>query len=346
MNLLNINLQLKKKFPANYLFFISQLRKTEGPEEKARIYIGLCTLVFFSFGLSYDTVSYLLTGTYLLANVNTASLLMFWTLAFLFRREKISVCTALTWLFFTVQTNVVVSIIYNCAYVIGSNNFIIYHDLYIGFLVCILAALTIRRGKVHILCILPLTALGIGLSISSPVSLIEFFPSLCLAYASPPVFLARIRVYLWNSLREKEQLLKEKQAMCKLMGMNEQQWDLLIDTVQIPRVSKEQTQELFDTLQNAISDQLVVKAKQLMASEEQVEQINRKKGLRLTAREVQLCGLIVEGKSVAEISAILHVMKSSVRAYRTHLRKKLKLAPENDLKVFLIQLITEEMNKN
>ena len=35
MNLFNINLQFKKKFPANYLFFISQLRKTEGPEEKA-----------------------------------------------------------------------------------------------------------------------------------------------------------------------------------------------------------------------------------------------------------------------------------------------------------------------
>lgn len=345
MNLSNINRIYKKKFQGSYRFFIFQLKKAEDPEEKARFYISICTLVFFFFGLSYDMGSYILTGDFLPATVNIASLSVFLSLTFLFRREKISVGTTLTWLLFSVQANVSVSIIYNCIHDIGTGYFII-HDLCIGFLVCILAALTLKRGKVHILCTLPLTALGAGLGICSPISLLQFFPSLCLAYASPPVFLTRIRNYLWNSLREKERLLKEKQAMCKLMGMNEQQWDLLIDAVQVPRVPKEQAEELFETLQNAISDQLVVKAKQLLASEEQVEQINRKKGLRLTAKEVQLCGLIVEGKSVAEISAILHVQKSSVRAYRTRLRTKLELTPENDLKVFLMQLITEEMNKS
>lgn len=346
MILSHIKQFFKKQFPADYLSITSRFNKAEDPETKVRLHIYIYTSVFFFLGLSYDTGSYLLAENYLLANVNITSLSLFLSLAFLFKWKKISIHTALTGLLFTIQANVSFSIVHKCIYIIGTDNFIIYHDLYIGFLVCILAALTLRKRKVYLLCTLPLAALGTGLMICSPISLIHFFPNLCLAYVSPPIFLTYIRTYLWKSLREKERLLQEKQAVCKLMGMNKRQWDLLIDAVQVPRVPKEQAQELFDTLQNAISDQLVVKAKQLLVSEELVGLVNKKKELHLTAKEVQLCGLIVEGKSIAEISAIQHIKRSSVRAYRTRLRTKMKLTPGEDLEAHLMQLITEKVNED
>lgn len=336
----------RKKNPSNFRFIFSQLRKAKDPEEKARIYISICTLIFFSLGLSYDMVSYILLKAWLLANINCLTLAVFVVLTFLFHWEKLSIRTVLTLLLFSIQANVSFSIIYNFLFEKGNNSFITFHDLGIGFLVCMLAALTLEKKRVYVLCTLPLTSLITGLAISSPISLIQFFPSLCLAYATPPVFLAHIRVYLWNSLREKERLLQEKQAVCKYMGMNEQQWDLLIDAVQLPRIPKEQAQELFGTLQDAISDQLVAKAKQLLASEEQMGRINRKKELRLTAKEVQLCGLLIEGKSVAEISAIQHIKKSSVRANRTRLRGKLALQKGDDLEAYLMQLIANEMKES
>lgn len=346
MNLSYTKQTYRKQFPSYFLFIFSQLRKAKDPEEKARVYISICTLIFFFLGLSYDMMSYILLKTWLLANINFLTLTAFVVLTFLFHREKLRICTVLTLLLFSIQINVSFSIIYTFILEKGNYSFIILHDLGIGFLVCMLAALTLEKKRVYVLCTLPLTSLITGLSLLSPISLMQFLPSLCLAYATPPVFLAHIRVYLWNSLREKERLLQERQAVCKFMGMNEHQWDLLIDAMQLPRIPKEQAQELFETLQSAISDQLVVKAKQLLATEEQVGRINRKKGLRLTAREVQLCGLIMEGKSVAEISAIQHIKKSSVRANRTRLRGKLPLQQGDDLKTYLIQLVVEEMNRS
>ena len=52
------------------------------------------------------------------------------------------------------------------------------------------------------------------------------------------------------------------------MGMNEQQWDLMIDVVQAPRAPREQTERLFRMMQEAISNQLVIRAKRLLVSEE------------------------------------------------------------------------------
>lgn len=344
MKLSDIIQYYKKIFPISYRHLFSRLQDAKTSEEKARIYVNICTLVFFFIGIAYDTVVYMLLNSYLPAAINVVSLLIFTSSAYLYQQGRLTTYSTLALLLFTVQINVAISIFYHFTAEEQKRDFIIYHDLFIGFLACMLAALTLGKKYVYILCTLPLASLATALTVTSPVSLLESFPSLCLAYISPPVFVAHIRMYLWDAFTEKERLVRERQALYRFMGMNEQQWDLMIDVVQAPRAPREQTEQLFKMMQEAISNQLVIRAKRLLVNEELLGEINERKELCLTANEVQLCVLILEDKSILEISRALYINESTVRGNRSRIRKKLGLTKSANLKAYLKQLVAEVKN--
>lgn len=344
MNLSDISQYCKKHFPNIYEFLFARINTAIDMEERARIYVGCCTLLFFSAGLSYDSISYLFTGAYFLLAVNMVTLSVFVVLTVLFYWEKLGIYATLATLLFTVQVNASVSITCNYAVMSAGGDIIIHHDLFISFLVCVLASLTLKKNHVHILCVMPMASFATSLVLYSPVSLLLYFPSLLLAYTSPPVCLAYMRIFLWDTLREKERLLREKQSLCRLMGMNEQQWDMLIDVLQAPRVPREQTEQLFETIQEAVSNRLIIRAKRLLVSEDLFGKINEKKGFCLTPKEIQLCVLILEDKSILEISRALYINESTVRGNRSRVRKKLGLTKSANLKAYLKQLVAEVKN--
>lgn len=342
MKLVNIRERYKKKFPENYKYISSRLCEAEGMEEKAQIYTCICTAVFFFIGMTYDMGCYAFSGIYLLMILNLLALTIYMISTIFYLWEKLSISGILAVLLFTVQGNVAVSILHNYTIIVGNSNFVIYHDLFIGFLVCILGALTLKNKKVYILCVMPLTSLAIALAFRSPISLVQHFPSLCLAYVSPPVFLARIRAFLFETIRRKEQLIKERQSLYHMMGMNEQQWDLMIEVIQAPHTPRDKTQQIFDMMQEAISNQLMMRAKQLLVDEKVISKINEKQKLNLSGNEIYLCTLILEDKSIADISRLLYINESTVRANRSRLRKKFGLSTKDNLKAHLLQLVREE----
>lgn len=342
MKLQNITNCCEKNFPDFYNYLSRRLGQSKDMEEKALIYIALSTFICFSTGMVYDAVIYAFSAVYLLLTANLISLLTYAVVLLLYIHGKLAVHTVLAILLGAVQANVAVSILYNYAVVIEYNRFMLPHDLFIGFIVCVLASMSLRKSLIYILCLMPLIALATASAIHSPAFLIQNFPSFSLAYISPPVLLTYIRMFLWNTFWKKEKLLSEKKSFCWLMGLNEKQWDLLIDIVQKPHAQRIETEKLFGQMQEIIGDRLVVRAKRLLASEELIGQISQKYKFSFTAKEVQLCCLILEDKSIAEISRILYINESSVRANRSRVRKKMKLDKDTNLKTHLLMLVSEE----
>lgn len=321
-----------------------QLDKVEDPEEKVRLCICGCTLVCFSIGMVCDIIGYVHSASYLLLAMNVGSLGVYAVTPVLYVWDKVGVPVALTVLLLTVQINISVSILYSYYGVAEGGSPPFSHDLFIGFLVCMLASLTIKKSCVYILCLLPLTAQAASLIMISASWQVSHYLSLCLAYISPPVLLTYIRKFMWDTFRKKDRLMSEQKSLRELMGMNEEQWDKVIEAIQKPSASRQQTEKLMEKMQNAISDQLVIRAEQLLASEEVMERINEKLRLNLTAKEVRLCCLVLEDKSIMEISHILYINESSVRASRSRIRKKLNLEKKVNLKAYLLMLVSEENN--
>lgn len=344
MKFQNITNYCEKNFPDFYYYLSRRLGQSKDMEEKALICIALSTFTCFSIGMVYDSVIYAFSAVYLLLTANLISILTYAVVLLLYIHRKLAVHTALAILLGAVQVNVAVSILYNYAVVIEYNRFMLPHDLFIGFIVCVLASMSLRKSLIYILCLMPLIALATASAIHSPAFLVQNFPSFSLAYISPPVLLTYIRMFLWDTFLKKEKLLSEKKSFCRLMGLNEKQWDLLIDIVQKPHAQRIETEKLFGQMQEAIGDRLVVRAKRLLASEEMIGQISEKYKFSFTAKEVQLCCLILEDKSIAEISRMLYINESSVRANRSRVRKKMKLDKKTNLKAHLLMLLAEEKN--
>lgn len=346
MKLTDITQYCKKNFPDSYERLSRRLDQTEDPEMKVRFYVAASTLICFSIGMFYDLIVYAFSAMFLPLTANILTLSVYVAAALLYLHGKLAVTATLTILLIAVQANISVSICYNYFTVIDSNKFTVSCDLFLSFLACILAALTFGKKQVYILCMMPVSTLAAVLAIHSPHILVLNFPSFCLAYIAPPVLLIHIRMLLWDTIRKKEQLLSEKKSLCRLMGMNEEQWDLLIDVVQKPHAPRKQTEQLFNQMQDTIDSQLVIRAKRLLASEELLGQINEKHGFALTANDMRLCCLILEDKTIAEISHILYINESSVRASRSRVRKKMKLDKETNLKAYLLMLVGGDKDKS
>lgn len=61
----------------------------------------------------------------------------------------------------------------------------------------------------------------------------------------------------------------------------------------------------------------------------------------LTPSEVEICKLILIGKSLKEICFILHKTPSNITSQRTHIRKKLNLVKQDDLRTSLMVLLNK-----
>ena len=344
MKIVNFSRRCRRGIFRCYECAYQQLDSVEDPEEKVRLCICGCTLICFSIGMVCDIIGYIHSASYLLLTMNLGSLAVYAATPVLYVWEKVGVPVALTILLLTVQINISVSILHNYYGMAEGGSPPFSHDLFIGFLVCMLASLTIKKSYVHILCLLPLTAQAASLIMTSASWQVTHYLSLCFAYISPPVLLTYIRKFMWDTFRKKDQLMSEQKSLRELMGMNEEQWDKVIEAIQKPSASRQQTEKLMEKMQNAISDQLVIRAEQLLASEEVMERINEKLRLNLSAKEVRVCCLVLEDKSIMEISRILYINESSVRASRSRIRKKLNLEKKVNLKAYLLMLVSEENN--
>lgn len=83
-------------------------------------------------------------------------------------------------------------------------------------------------------------------------------------------------------------------------------------------------------------------AKRLPANEEIMGRTGGKYCFSLTAKEINLCRLILEDKSAATISRILYINESGVRGSRSRIRKKMKPDKKTNLKARLLMPAGEE----
>lgn len=342
MKLVNIIPCCKNNFSNSFGNISRRLKQTEGAEEKNLIYITANTVVCFSAGIIYNIIGYALSGVPLLLVTNLVLLAVYILAALRYIWGKSTISATLFTLLLAAQTNISISILHNHTAIVGQNRFTTTHDLFYGFLVCILAAMSMKKDRVLVLCTLPLATLAAVTAIHSPGILIEKFPRFCLAYLSPPVLLTYTRIFLWETLRKAEHMLSQKKALCQLTGMSESQWELLADIVQKPHAPRRRTEELFGQIQETVGNRLVIQAKRLLANEEIMGRISEKYCFSLTAKEINLCCLILEDKSVATISRILYINESSVRGSRSRIRKKMKLDKKTNLKAHLLMLVGEE----
>lgn len=291
--------------------------------------IFLYSSVFFAAGLIYDIVLYLLAGTWYLCIANAVSLLLMGGVLVLYLSKRMNPDISLFTDMLVITLNISFSIIYESIASGPDASFRVLLGMCICTLPIIMASLTGIRSGPLIITLLIICSYSVAAIFIGDEKLFLCMPILMLIYIGAPIALKGIIILSRRLERERIAIAEEKSEFLRIMNIEAERFDLLgaKDTKEAAR--------LLDELDVKIRETLVAQVKHVITSEECIRRAIREHHPGLTDAEMEICVLIVSGKTVSEICEIRHVSPSTVTSIRSRLRKKIGLAPGDSLKSYL-----------
>ena len=195
----------KKYIQKKYL----QFKEIRNPKRQTIYFVYYGTVGCFSIGIIADLCVYLIRKDLLLALCNILSLGLFLLFTYLLIRKKKQITFLLKCTFYTIQSNILISMYCRIYLPPEETGFFLSQDLMIGMVTCGLASISVSRHTVMILSFVPiLLYMFIGVYTSSELYLMSL-PSLAVAYIFPPIMLARLQEILRTMQRQKARMTSE-----------------------------------------------------------------------------------------------------------------------------------------
>lgn len=171
----------KKYIQKKYL----QFKEIRNPKRQTIYFVYYGTVGCFSIGIIADLCVYLIRKDLLLALCNILSLGLFLLFTYLLIRKKKQITFLLKCTFYTIQSNILISMYCRIYLPPEETGFFLSQDLMIGMVTCGLASISVSRHTVMILSFAPiLLYMFIGVYTSSELYLMSL-PSLAVAYIFP-----------------------------------------------------------------------------------------------------------------------------------------------------------------
>lgn len=264
--------------------------------------------------------------------MNSSNLLITVITFTLFVYKKLKLNMALSVLLLSSQLETVGEMLY-CAL-----NPSLYHThLIVGNLV--LTSIVIMLAVAAYLQFIPilLAVIAIGgyttcILITHNATLINFYLLFTLIFIITCALGERL-IYAINTLEQENLNLKQDEAeLLRFLRMNKQQVHAYIEFSKKKNPNSKEMEQLLERLDES-SQRNIIKSVSTYLAERQtsIEQIAAAFP-ELTSSEHEICRLILQGKKLSEICAILDKTENNITAHRGHIRKKLNLKPENNLK--------------
>ena len=193
-------------------------------------------------------------------------------------------------------------------------------------------AIAVRLNK---LAIIMTTILTLGLTIFCTTSPLHHILRVIRVFFVGYIFILYVITFdsknATKGLRMPDRITKEEQsAIDMLINLNKSDKEKVYSL--LSRLSSIHQEELFNNIKNYYQQKYIETVNLLSICPS------------LTPSEIEICKLILIDKSLKEICSILHKTPSNITSQRTHIRKKLNLTKQDDLRTSLTILInkTEE----
>lgn len=168
--------------------------------------------------------------------------------------------------------------------------------------------------------------------ITDSPSLKNFYILYLLVFATICVLGERL-IYVVKKLQQENRNLKQDEAeLLHILRMNKQQVKAYVEFSKKDKPTSEDTERLLELIGER-SQRNIINTVSCYLTEKQTEIDQIAKAFpELTASEHEICRLILQGKKLGEICEILGKTENNVTAHRGHIRKKLGLIPQENLK--------------
>lgn len=282
--------------------------------------------IFFVIGLAYDIILYIWGGEWTMSAVNGATTVAMLGVYTCFRKEKCTADTGLTLTMFAISANIAITILYEAWVEQPDSSFKVLLGMCICTMPIILVSLTSMKSAPVIITMMALGAYVASALLLDDNKLISCMPTLMLLYIGAPIALRSIIIISRRLERQSAEVTEEKEEFLRLMHIGNEHLSFL------GAPDRKEAAKLIDKLDVKVRDTLVLRAREVIVSEENIKEALILTYPTLTDAELETAVLVVNNKTVSEICAIRHVSPSTVTSIRSRLRKKLELMPGESLK--------------
>ena len=210
-------------------------------------------------------------------------------------------------------------------------------DLSISLVLGVCAVHAYLRFTSMIVCAMAMLCYVVGLHYTDNSFLSNFFPYF-LFLAITGVLLGVVMVKNVNSLNdENKDLHQQTRRMSENFDLTPEQLNALVELSAEASPTKERQAELFELLGAKAKHRLFQRVSEVLNSRRTQLDLLERMLPELSQSELMICRLILRGKRLSEICMLLGKSKSNVTCQRAHIRAKLGLKPEDDLKNKLLE---------
>lgn len=271
-------------------------------------------------------------GDLFYAWMNSTNLLISITAFLLFMYRKISLNVALSTLLISTQLETSGEMLY-CALHPSY-----YHmQLIVGNLV--LSSIIIMLSVVAYMQFIPRVLAGVCIGgytacilITNDETLTNFFLLYVLIYIVTCILGEKL-IRTVKMLEQENLNLKQDEAeLLRFLRMNKQQVHAYMEFSKKKNPNPEEMEQLLELLDERSQRNIIHSVSNYLTEKQTTLELIATLFPELTPSEQEICRLILQGKKLSEICETLNKTENNITAHRGHIRKKLQLKPEENLK--------------
>lgn len=238
------------------------------------------------------------------------------------------------------QTVLMIEMIHSALSPVPYSSSLLLANLFLSLIVALLSAIAYMKYMPYLLSAMAMGAYAYSMIATGDT----FLQSLCAVFLF--IFLiicllgTQIRKNIVRLNKENEGLRNDELELLKLLRMNKSQVKALLELSKSK--SSVRTGELLDMVDDQVRHN-IIHAVSTWQRQKEIESTNMSiKFPELTNSEREICALILQDKKQNAICMLLNKSASNINSQRAHIRKKLGLRPQDDLKAALRRRMDHE----
>lgn len=287
------------------------------------ILIGVIPLILFAFG-EYETL-------FVLANIALWCITL--VILVLYLTEKISLSLSLNLLVVFVQLEIVLEMFYCASVPYANAPLMLLTNVFLSSVVILLSSFAYLPYLPYLLSVLVMGAYFYGMVALNSAFLINFSPVFCFVFFLICLFSNSLLKNIRLLEKENEGLRTDEKELLTVLRLNKAQVNAFVQLCKTK--SPDNAGDLLDLIGPKARYNIInVVSAHNRSLNIKIEELEKAFPL-LTPMELQISALILQGKKQSEICGLLSKSPENVNSRRSHIRKKLGLRANQDLKTEL-----------
>lgn len=264
--------------------------------------------------------------------MNTVNLFAGITAFVLYCNKRIGLKSALSTSLVVTQLEIVGEMLY-CAFTPSAYHMqLIVGNLVLSGVLIMLSVIAYMRFLPSVLSLICMSMYTVCIFITDSPSLKNFYILMLLVFATVCILGERLIFSIRKLELENKNLKQDEAELLHILRMNKQQVKAYIEFSKKEKPNSEDTERLLELIGER-SQRNIINTVSSYITEKQTEiDLIAKAFPELSVSEHEICRLILQGKKLGEICEILGKTENNITAHRGHIRKKLGLSTQENLK--------------